>query len=179
MRFASCGKRSDISTPDWPHFLKTRREPSKVPKLRALSTGSFSLNGIGWPCRLTSSGLGSNKSTWLGPPYMNKKITFRAFAGKCGGLGASGEGGAAAVFSDAPARPLKKPSCASIAVKAVPTNPPPACQRNPRRVRPHGGPPRRSRRHTAARGTPPGGRKKCNHPPPEVNGQIPAQRVSF
>ncbi len=27
---------------------------------------------------------------WLGPPYMNRKMTLFAFGAKCGGLGASG-----------------------------------------------------------------------------------------
>ena len=46
-------------------------------------------------CRafLSSSGLGSNRSTALGPPSMNSQMTDLAFAAKCGGFGASGSPG--------------------------------------------------------------------------------------
>ena len=36
--------------------------------------------GIGWPASLSSSGFGSNRSMWLGPPSMNSQIT--AFGGR-------------------------------------------------------------------------------------------------
>ena len=29
-------------------------------------------SGKSWPCRLASSGFGSNRSSWLGPPAMNR-----------------------------------------------------------------------------------------------------------
>ena len=35
-------------------------------------------------------GLGSNRSIWLGPPVMNRKMHRLAFAAICGGLAASG-----------------------------------------------------------------------------------------
>ena len=38
-------------------------------------TGMPKLAGNGWPWRRVSSGLGSKRSTWLGPPTMNMKIT--------------------------------------------------------------------------------------------------------
>ena len=37
-----------------------------------------------------SFGLWSNSSSWLGPPAMNRKMTFLACGGKCGGRAASG-----------------------------------------------------------------------------------------
>src|SRR5262245_6698044 len=45
---------------------------------------------IGRPSSRSSRGLGSNVSTCDGPPSMNRKMTLRAFAGKCGVFGASG-----------------------------------------------------------------------------------------
>ena len=46
--------------------------------------------GRGLPSHFSSSGFGSNKSSWLGPPSMNMKMTFLAFGANIGGLGASG-----------------------------------------------------------------------------------------
>src|SRR5829696_6760590 len=48
--------------------------------------------GSGLPWYLSSSGLGSNVSTWDGPPFMNRWTTCFAQAGKCGFFGASGFG---------------------------------------------------------------------------------------
>src|SRR5206468_11239240 len=46
--------------------------------------------GIGFPASLSSSGLGSNRSTWLGPPSIKSQITDLAVGLKCGGFGFSG-----------------------------------------------------------------------------------------
>ena len=43
------------------------------------------LSGRGLPASLLSKGLGSNKSIWLGPPSMKRKITDLALA-KCWGI---------------------------------------------------------------------------------------------
>ena len=43
-----------------------------------------------------ASGLGSNSSSWLGPPAMNRKMTLFAFGGKCGGFGRERVGASAA-----------------------------------------------------------------------------------
>ena len=43
-----------------------------------------------WPSYLSRAGLGSNVSTCDGPPFMNRKMTRLARAGKSGALGASG-----------------------------------------------------------------------------------------
>src|SRR3989442_16032943 len=40
-----------------------------------------------WPAYLASAGLGSNVSTCEGPPFIKRKITRLARAGKCGGFG--------------------------------------------------------------------------------------------
>src|SRR5947209_4334671 len=41
-------------------------------------------DGSGFPARLSSSGLGSKVSTWLGPPSMKRKMTLLALGGWCG-----------------------------------------------------------------------------------------------
>ena len=92
-RRARCGYRSEIVDPACPCCANLRDEPSSVPGLRTLSSGSLSSVGIGLPLCLVSSGLGSNVSTWLTPPYMNRTMHALALAGKCGVLGASGEAG--------------------------------------------------------------------------------------
>src|SRR5262245_13849296 len=67
-----------------------------------------------------------------GPPYMNRKITLFAFAGKCAGLGASG-----LALATSSARACgKKPSRVSRSIRPSEAKPEPACQRNSRRVRP-------------------------------------------
>ena len=40
--------------------------------------------GRGLPCHFFSAGFGSNRSIWLGPPSMKRKMTFLAFGAKCG-----------------------------------------------------------------------------------------------
>ena len=88
---ARCGYRSETAIPAWPCRANLRDEPSSAPGLRTLSTGSLSSVGIGLPLCRKSSGLGSNVSTWLTPPYMNRTMHALALAGKWGALGASGE----------------------------------------------------------------------------------------
>ena len=85
------GYRSETSIPAWPCRANLRDEPSSVPGLRTFRSGSLSRVGIGLPLCLVSSGLGSNVSTWLTPPYMNRTMHALALAGKCGAFGASGE----------------------------------------------------------------------------------------
>ena len=38
--------------------------------------------GMGWRCHLVNVGLGSHVSTWLGPPYMKRKMQDFALAAK-------------------------------------------------------------------------------------------------
>src|SRR5215471_17033106 len=85
------GKRSDTSMPACPYFLNVRL----VPIRRASAVTNWYLaspNSVGrfWPSSLLRAGLGSNVSTWLGPPTMNRKITDFAFGAKCGVLAAKG-----------------------------------------------------------------------------------------
>ena len=49
-----------------------------------------SFAGGDWPACRCNAGLGSNVSTCDGPPFMNRKITRLARAGKCGCLGCQG-----------------------------------------------------------------------------------------
>src|SRR4051812_21014602 len=69
---------------------------------------------------------------WLGPPYINRKMTLLAVAGIRGAFGASGFGNCVA----ARAAPVKKPSAESKDVSAAAPKPHPVSQRNSRRVRP-------------------------------------------
>ena len=77
---------------------------------------------------------------WLGPPYMNRKITLLALGAKCGGLGDSGFLNAVTP-SAAVACELKNPSLESASIRPSPVKPAPVCQRNSRRVRPQNPPP--------------------------------------
>ena len=52
----------------------------------SFSSSATSLGG-GWPSCLASIGLGSRRSTWLGPPCMKSWMTAFARAGACGGRG--------------------------------------------------------------------------------------------
>src|SRR5206468_4076061 len=80
-----CGSRSDISSPDLPHFLNVRVLASRgVSPLVNWLTGLPKLSGNGLPCHFARAGLGSNRSTGLGPPTMKRKMTFLAFGSKCG-----------------------------------------------------------------------------------------------
>src|SRR5438034_5960500 len=77
--------------PDWPCLWNGRKGGNKLffaTLRRVLNAPNDS--GIGWPANRTKSGFGSNKSTWLGPPDMKRKMTARARGGKCGGRGARG-----------------------------------------------------------------------------------------
>src|SRR5579883_1105730 len=69
---------------------------------------------------------------WLGPPYMNRKMTLLALAGSIGGLGASGLTNAAGA---AVARLPKNPSADNRPVSAAAPKPAPVSHRNSRRVR--------------------------------------------
>jgi hypothetical protein len=64
--------------PLWPCFVNFQGDFSTVPTLLNWVGSTFIL--IGWPCSRSRRGLGSNVSTWLGPPSMNRKMTDRALA---------------------------------------------------------------------------------------------------
>src|SRR5262245_60336080 len=56
--------------------------------------------GRGFPCHFCNWGFGSNRSRWLGPPDMNRKITFLAVGGNCGAFGARGVTEGASAWAD-------------------------------------------------------------------------------
>jgi hypothetical protein len=69
---------------------------------------------------------------WLGPPYMNRKMTLFALAVRNGGRGVSGLADKVAPL----AAGAKKPSAPSSDVSAAAPNPQPVSHKNSRRVRP-------------------------------------------
>src|ERR1700722_15136197 len=84
--------------PPLPQRRKANGEPSKLPVFRSV----FRLPlGMGWPLYFCSIGLGSNVSTWEGPPLRKRKMTCLADAAKCGALGAMGVAAPARVFVSA------------------------------------------------------------------------------
>src|SRR5581483_6530591 len=89
---AMLGMKSENSIPDWPAGLKTRGLASTAAV--GLVNASFMFfvmsAGSGLPFHFASSGFGSYRSSWLGPPSTNMKMTFLALAGSGGFFGASG-----------------------------------------------------------------------------------------
>ena len=69
----------------------------------ALVTGKSNEGGVTCPTSFSSSGLGSKRSMWLGPPSMNSQITDFARGGWCGGLAARVLRRAARAAGSAPA----------------------------------------------------------------------------
>src|SRR5260370_32909507 len=88
---AMLGYQSETQAPLWPYCLKVRFEPRSVllPVPMAVM-GLPKEAGMGWPLSSVSLGLGSKRSTWLGPPSMNNQITDLALGSWWGFLGASG-----------------------------------------------------------------------------------------
>ena len=74
---AVCGSSSDSSMPDLPRLRELERRAEQL-ALSACRSGLRACPGSGLPCCLVSSGLGSNRSIWLGPPCWNRQMT--AFA---------------------------------------------------------------------------------------------------
>src|SRR5208282_1816963 len=108
-----------ISRPDCPRLAKGKGEP-KAGALR-FSPGT----GIGLPSLRDSSGLGSKRSTWLGPPSRNTWMT-------CLTLGAKWVDRESLVFGVglSPAFPRS----ARMAARARPPNPEPALASQSRRL---------------------------------------------
>src|SRR6266508_3000375 len=118
--------------PDWPCLWNGRKGGNKLffaTLRRVLNAPNDS--GIGWPANRIKSGFGSNKSTWLGPPDMKRKMTARARGVKWGGRGASGFGlarGFSATVSAA-----NRSSRSKSDASASSPNPPPARRKKSRR----------------------------------------------
>src|SRR5260370_9154153 len=118
---------SDTQNPLCPYWFQVRLDAIKrlSPVPREVWEGLPIESGIGFPSSLVSAGLGSNKSTWLGPPSMKSQITAFAVGGLCGAFGAKG--------STTKPRPAR-PSPASRSASATPASPLPARVKNSRPV---------------------------------------------
>ena len=91
---AMCGCQSDTHVPDWPYCAELALVGRIVLSLVPIAVMTRRTTaGIGLPASLSSAGLGSYRSRWLGPPSMNRKMTRFAFGAKCEGRGASGLSG--------------------------------------------------------------------------------------
>ena len=107
--------------PDWPCRFQVRLVGMMVLLAVPIAVTTLPKDaGMGCPASLSSIGLGSNRSRWLGPPSMNRKMTDFALAGKCGFLGLSGSAAA-------------DRSPASMDVSAIAPKPDPAWARKSRR----------------------------------------------
>src|SRR6266581_3773546 len=84
---ATRAKISLTSMPLLPYFWNLNGEGNAAPVFRSVARLAV---GRSLPAYFSSAGLGSNVSTWDGPPLAKIWITRLAFAGKCGCLGASG-----------------------------------------------------------------------------------------
>src|SRR3954467_663337 len=83
--FATFVYLSQTHAPDSPYCLKENGDFMSGPGLPLSVSMAIFL-----PLFLSSSGLGSNRSTALGAPSMNSQMTDFAFAGKWGGRTAKG-----------------------------------------------------------------------------------------
>jgi hypothetical protein len=115
---ARCGNSSEISMPDRPCLANLNGEPLILP-LDFCVCELVALNECSVAWRRLRSGFGSNVSTWLGPPTMNRKMQLLARGAKWDG-----------VVAEAP----RMPSFASRYAIAVPKKPLPAWVRSCRRV---------------------------------------------
>ena len=115
------GIRSDTHWPLFPCRLNVRvlGRTVSVPWVNWL-TGLSIESGRGLPAHLARSGLGSNRSTGLGPPTMNRKMTRLAVGAKSGSFGANGERGGSPPWDvpcDFPSR-ARSPARAAAARKS-------------------------------------------------------------
>ena len=104
--------------PLWPYFVNVRGLASTAAFGLVNASRRFFVmdSGKGLPLHFCNSGLGSNKSIWLGPPSMKRKMTFFAFGAKCGLFGASG------LFSTTAPRPSRSINCASAMMPIPPAH---------------------------------------------------------
>src|SRR5437588_4922026 len=86
---ARWGKRSLTHLPHCPYCLNFHLGPTTRPWFLCPPRPKVLTETV-LPSSSYSFGLYSNVSTWLGPPYMKRKMTLLAFAGNGGALGASG-----------------------------------------------------------------------------------------
>src|SRR4051794_30759517 len=87
MHLPTSGKRSLTSTPLLPHLANLNGDIISPPARRSVL---LSAPGGFLPLYFSRAGLGSNVSTWDGPPFMNRWMTRLARGLKCGLFGARG-----------------------------------------------------------------------------------------
>src|SRR5205085_8133238 len=89
---ATFAYQSETHIPLCPYCFHLRRDAINVlcAVPRDVCEGLPIESGMGLPSSLVSSGFGSNRSTWLGPPSMNRKMTDFAVGVWWGFFGASG-----------------------------------------------------------------------------------------
>ncbi len=76
------GYQSDTQSPLSPYCLKVRLLGMSVLLAVPIAVmGRPNDSGIGWPAMSSSFGLGSNRSTWLGPPSMKSQMMDFALGG--------------------------------------------------------------------------------------------------
>ena len=81
--------------PHWPYFWNLRWLPMSTAVsfwMKAKRTFLVMLSGSFCPCSSLSLGLGSNRSSWLGAPSLNRKMQALALGANCGGRAASRSG---------------------------------------------------------------------------------------
>src|SRR5438477_2386243 len=73
---AISGSQSETHIPLWPCCFHLRLEANSGESNSPIGTMTRPmLDGMRWPASSLSFGLGSNRSMWLGPPSMNRKMT--------------------------------------------------------------------------------------------------------
>src|SRR5579863_5741457 len=84
---AISGYQSETQMPDCPYCLNVRLVPISELLLVPMAVMTLPKDaGMGWPLSSLSFGLGSKRSTWLGPPSMKSQMTDLALGGWCGVL---------------------------------------------------------------------------------------------
>ena len=109
---ARCGKTSLTQRPDCPCRRNGKGDFITFPgALVAASTRSPPPGSKVWPCRFSSSGLWSNVSIWLTPPFMNNWMIRFTFGGPTiqGRPPVPSEAGASLPSKSSRARPPKPP----------------------------------------------------------------------
>jgi hypothetical protein len=76
------GKKSEMGSPLWPPGSNFRTEGVNNPTARPPELMNCLSCGKGCPAYFSKAGFGSKVSTWLGPPFISKKITLFTLVGK-------------------------------------------------------------------------------------------------
>src|SRR2546427_10386924 len=91
VRLSTCcarfGISSDTHMPDLPYCWNLNGLRIRPPADLGFDTSLAIFSKYGSPLCFSGIGLGSKRSTWLGPPFMKSWMTDFAFAGKWGARG--------------------------------------------------------------------------------------------